>query len=388
MVRVGSRDENPEQTGFAHLFEHLMFSGSNNVPSYDQVAQNMGAENNAFTSNDLTNYYLTFPAPQLELALWLESDRMGFPLIDQKALDTQKQVVVEEFKERYLNQPYGDAWLELRDLAYQVHPYRWATIGKEIAHIENATLEQVQDFRHRFYAPDQMILGINGPYDIDKVLQWVERWFGDLEPSGYQRPAYAIEPEPSGIRRREKHGSFPAPALYMAFPMPGRASADYHACDLITDILSRGQSSRLFRRLVMDRPMFSDLNAYVTGDMDPGLLVVSGHCAQGVSVDDAENALWNELYDIANQGTHCDELTKNLNQIEASLVMGRTHGLNVAMNLCYFEMLSQARDLDREIERYREVTPDRVQAMAASLLRPERAAVLRYIPNDEPLGNV
>ncbi|MFM8786665.1 MAG: M16 family metallopeptidase [Bacteroidota bacterium] len=207
MVRVGSRDESPDQTGFAHLFEHLMFSGSKHVPSYDQVAQSMGAENNAFTSNDLTNYYLTFPAPQLEVALWLESDRMGFPIIDQKALDTQKHVVVEEFKERYLNQPYGDAWLELRDLAYQVHPYRWATIGKEISHIEQATLEQVQAFRRRFYAPDQMILGINGPYNLPQVEEWVTRWFGELEPSGAERPSYAAEPQPTGIRRREKHGA-------------------------------------------------------------------------------------------------------------------------------------------------------------------------------------
>jgi predicted Zn-dependent peptidase len=379
MIRVGSRDEYPDQTGFAHLFEHLMFSGSRHVPSYDQVAQNMGADNNAFTSNDLTNYYLTFPAPQLEMALWLESDRMGFPLMDSKALDTQKQVVVEEFKERYLNQPYGDAWLELRDLAYQVHPYRWATIGKEISHIEQATLEQVQDFRQRFYAPDQMIVGINGPYDIKRVEEWVTRWFADLEPSGFERPAYPKEPTPAGIRRREKQGVFPAPAVYMAFPMPGRASGDYHACDLITDVLSRGQSSRLFRGLVMDRPVFSDLNAYVTGDMDPGLLVVSGHCARGISVDDAENAVWEELYKIANHGPSHNELTKSLNQVEASLVMGRTNGLNVAMNLCYFEYLSKAEDLDREIEAYRQVTAERVQEMAAQLLRPEKAAILRYI---------
>jgi predicted Zn-dependent peptidase len=380
MVRVGSRDEYPDQTGFAHLFEHLMFSGSRHVPSYDQVAQNMGADNNAFTSNDLTNYYLTFPAPQLEMALWLESDRMGFPLMNSKALDTQKQVVVEEFKERYLNQPYGDAWLELRDLAYQVHPYRWATIGKEISHIEQATLEQVQDFRQRFYAPDQMIVGINGPYDIKRVEEWVTRWFADLEPSGFERPAYPKEPTPAGIRRREKQGVFPAPAVYMAFPMPGRASGDYHACDLITDVLSRGQSSRLFRGLVMDRPVFSDLNAYVTGDMDPGLLVVSGHCARGISIDDAENAVWEELYKIANHGPSHNELTKSLNQVEASLVMGRTNGLNVAMNLCYFEYLSKAEDLDREIEAYRQVTAERVQEMAAQLLRPEKAAILRYIP--------
>ncbi|MFM7588806.1 MAG: M16 family metallopeptidase [Bacteroidota bacterium] len=383
MVRVGSRDESPDQTGFAHLFEHLMFSGSKHVPSYDQVAQSMGAENNAFTSNDLTNYYLTFPAPQLEVALWLESDRMGFPIIDQKALDTQKQVVVEEFKERYLNQPYGDAWLELRDLAYQVHPYRWATIGKEISHIEQATLEQVQAFRRRFYAPDQMILGINGPYDLPQVEEWVTHWFGELEQSGVNRPSYAVEPQPTGIRRREKRGAYPAPALYMAFPMPGRTSEDYHACDLITDVLSRGQSSRLFRGLVMDRPMFSDLNAYVTGDMDPGLLVVSGHCAQGVSIDDAENAVWEELYKIANHGPSQDELNKSLNQIEASLVMGRTNGLNVAMNLCYFEYLSQAEDLDGEIEAYRKVTPDRVRALAALLLKPERASILRYLPNEQ-----
>lgn len=382
LVRVGSRDENPDQTGFAHLFEHLMFSGSQHVSSYDQVAQNMGAENNAFTSNDLTNYYLTFPSPQLEVALWLESDRMGFPLIDQKALDTQKHVVVEEFKERYLNQPYGDAWLELRDLAYQVHPYRWATIGKEISHIEQATLEQVQEFRLKFYAPDQMILGINGPYEISKVEEWVNRWFGDLKPSGTQRHSYTAEPSPTGIRRREKFGAYPASALYMAFPMPGRASVDYHASDLITDVLSRGQSSRLFRGLVMDKPIFSDLNAYVTGDMDPGLLVVSGHCAQGVSVDDAENAVWEQLYQMANQGPSHDELTKSLNQIEASLVMGRTNGLNVAMNLCYFEYLSQAEDLDREIECYRQVTAEHVKSMAAQLLKPEKAAILRYTPSE------
>jgi len=382
MVKVGSRDEDAERTGFAHLFEHLMFSGSEHIPSYDQVAQSMGAENNAFTSNDLTNYYLTFPAHQLEVALWLESDRMGFPVIDQGSLDTQKQVVVEEFKQRYLNQPYGDAWLELRDLAYRVHPYRWATIGKEIAHIEGADLSQVQDFRKKHYAPDRMILGLSGPYELARVEDLVNRWFGDLEPSGYQNTGYPVEPEPEGIRRRDKLVPCPGPALYLAFPMSGRNDPDYQCADLITDVLSRGQSSRLFRELVMGKGLFSDLNAYVTGDMSPGLLVVSGHCAPGVDLDQAESAVWEQLQRLAVEEVSEFEFRKSMHQLEASLVFARLQGLNVAMNLCYFEYLSRAEDYDQEIERYRAVTPHRLMEMAGGLLQPSRASVLRYVPEE------
>jgi predicted Zn-dependent peptidase len=382
MVKVGSRDEDPEHTGFAHLFEHLMFSGSQHIPSYDQVAQSMGAENNAFTSNDLTDYYLTFPAHQLEVALWLERDRMSHPVIDQNALDTQKSVVIEEFKQRYLNQPYGDAWLELRNLAYTVHPYRWATIGKELAHIEKATLEVVLDFKNRFYAPDRMILAVSGPYESEHVVETVQRWFGDWAPSGYQAGPRPQEPVQNGIRRLDKHGSFPAPALYMAFHMPGRGDAAYQACDLITDVLSRGQSSRLFRDLVMDRGLFSDLNAYVTGDMDPGLLVVSGHCAPGVEVDRAENAVWESLERLRHEEITDFERDKSLHQIESSLVFARLQGLNMAMNLCYFEYLSRAEDYDLELDRYRAVTPTMIREQAFTILQPSNASVLRYIPSD------
>jgi len=382
MVKAGSRDEDPEHTGFAHLFEHLMFSGSQHIPSYDQVAQSMGAENNAFTSNDLTDYYLTFPAHQLEVALWLESDRMGYPIIDQKALDTQKSVVIEEFKQRYLNQPYGDAWLELRQLAYTAHPYRWATIGKEPSHIEKANLDEVLAFKNRFYAPDRMILAVSGPYEPAMVMDTVERWFGDALPSGYQAQARPVEPVQKGIRRLDKQGAYPAPALYMAFHMPGRGDEAYHACDLITDVLSRGQSSRLFRELVMDQGLFSDLNAYVTGDMDPGLLVVSGHCAPGVELDRAENAVWESLDRLRHQEITEFERDKSLHQIESSLVFSRLQGLNMAMNLCYFEYLSKAEDYDKELERYRAVTPNLLRAQAEVILQPHNASVLRYVPQD------
>ena len=382
MVKVGSRDEDPEHTGFAHLFEHLMFSGSQHIPSYDQVAQSMGAENNAFTSNDLTDYYLTFPAHQLDVALWLERDRMGCPVIDQNALDTQKSVVIEEFKQRYLNQPYGDAWLELRNLAYKTHPYRWATIGKELAHIEKATLDVVLDFKNRFYAPDRMILAVSGPYEAERVVETVHRWFGDWASSGYQPQPRPQEPVQNGIRRLDKPGLYPAPALYMAFHMPGRGETGYHACDLITDVLSRGQSSRLFRNLVMERGLFSDLNAYVTGDMDPGLLVVSGHCAPGVDLDLAENAVWETLERLRHEEITEFERDKSLHQIESSLVFARLQGLNMAMNLCYFEYLSSAENYDLELDCYRAVTPAMIKEQASIVLQPRNASVLRYIPSD------
>src|SRR5690606_34879593 len=254
---VGARDEDPEKTGFAHLFEHLMFGGSANIPNYDGPLQQVGGENNAFTSNDITNYYLSLPAVNVETALWLESDRMLDLAFDEKGLEVQRNVVSEEFKQRYLNQPYGDVWLRLRPMAYQVHPYRWATIGKELAHIEDARMEDVRNFFNTYYHPGNAILAIAGDVDTAQVQQLVEKWFGPI-PAG-TRPVRSLTPEPpqQEARREVVQADVPVHAIYIAFPGPARLDTDYHAADLLTDLLGSGQSALLFRNLVKETELFS-----------------------------------------------------------------------------------------------------------------------------------
>lgn len=378
MYDVGARDEHPDKTGFAHLFEHLMFGGSANIPDYDAVAQQMGAENNAFTNNDITNYYLTFPANQLETAFWLESDRMLQLDFSERSLEVQRQVVIEEFKQRYLNQPYGDVWLKLRPLAYKKHPYQWATIGKEVSHIENATLADVEAFFYKHYRPDNAVLAVSGPYSPEHIFALAEKWFGGIPASG--RPARKLPTEPKQLaeRRLQIQAAVPVDALYMAFHMPGKGKPGFYAADLLSDVLSRGKSSRLYRRLVKEQGMFSQLQAYVTGDQDPGLFVLTGQLVRGKSMSDAEQAIWVELHRLREELVAEQELQKNLNQIESSLVFSETQGLNVAMNLCYFTLTGDTSAINHEIERYRAVTVRDLQAQAIQLFTPQNAAILEY----------
>jgi predicted Zn-dependent peptidase len=376
---VGSRDEQPERTGFAHLFEHLMFGGSANIPDYDRMAQNMGAENNAFTSSDLTNYYISFPAAQLETALWLESDRMLQLDFSERSLEVQRQVVVEEYHQRYLNQPFGDAWLRLRALAYRNHPYRWATIGKEIAHIEEATLSEVESFFYRHYRPNYAYLAVSGPYDPEQVFESVARWFGDI-PQGDRPPRdLPREPMPDAARYEEVcDPMLPADAIYLAFPMSGRDESGYVAADLLSDVLGRGRSARLYRRLVREKQVLGQINAYVSGERDPGLLVVSGHPAEGVGIREATDAIWAELNELKANVLERTEWQRQINQIEAEYHFGHVQGLNVALNLCYNALLGDIEGINRHVERYSAVGPDAIKAAAQQIFHEDRSSLLVY----------
>ncbi|MHA8076938.1 M16 family metallopeptidase [Aquirufa sp. TARAVU-A1A] len=330
---VGSRDEDPERTGFAHLFEHLMFGGSVNIPNYDSPLQSVGGENNAFTTPDLTNYYISLPYQNLETAFWLESDRMLSLAFNPQSLEVQRKVVIEEFKQRYLNQPYGDVWLKFRPLIYQQHPYRWATIGKEIKHIEEATLEDVKAFFQKHYVPSNAILVVAGKVDFEEVKIMAEKWFGPI-PAGVKPVRnLPVEPVQDEDRRMEIKADVPSNRIYIAYPIVGRYAPGYHAIDLLSDLLGRNESSYLYNALVQDQRIFDSLHASLTGSMDPGLLVVSGQVCEGVDVADAEKLLLDAIQDFVKTGIDAEGLQRVKNQAEASLVFGEVEVLNRAMNL-------------------------------------------------------
>lgn len=379
LYHVGARNEDYDHTGFAHLFEHLMFGGSVNIPSYDEPVQLAGGENNAFTNNDYTNYYLALPKENLETALWLESDRMLSLAFNEHSLDVQRKVVVEEFAQRYLNQPYGDIWLLLRPLAYERHPYRWATIGRDIEHIRQASMEQVRAFFDRYYKPNNAILSIAGDLRAERVFEWVEKWFGDI-PAG--RPVLddiPQEPEQTAPKRLEVHRPVPASVIYIAFHTGPRRSREVTVCDVISDLLSNGTSSRLYQRLVKESPLFSNVNAYISGDVDPGLFIVTGHVMPDVPLDEAEQALWQELERMKNETVDAYELEKVKNKFEANNVFGEINVLNKAMNLAYFEMLGDAAWINSEVKEHNSVTTDEIRSTAQRIFRPENSSTLRYV---------
>jgi zinc protease len=376
---VGARDENPKQTGFAHLFEHLMFGGSVNIPSYDEPLQRVGGENNAFTSNDITNYYITLPAVNLETAFWLESDRMLSLAFSEKSLDVQRNVVCEEFKQRYLNQPYGDVWLKLRPLAYQKHPYRWATIGKELAHIEEARMEDVKTFFHRYYVPSNAIMVVAGAVKLPEVKQLAERWFGPIPGGVKPKRELPVEPEQQEARQETVEANVPLNAMYKAFHMPARTDKSYYAADLLSDILSGGNSSRLYRKLLKEQQVFSEVNAYHLGSIDPGLMVVEGKPSPKVSMEDADEAIWAELDLIKTHLVGEEELNKVKNKLESTLVFAEMSLLDKAMNLAYFELLGDAQDLNLEVENYLAVTAEEIRQVARKIFCPENSSTLYYL---------
>ncbi len=378
LYNVGAKDEDPEKTGFAHLFEHLMFGGSVNIPNYDEPLQWVGGENNAFTNNDITNYYLTLPAENLETGLWLESDRMMQLNFSQDSLDVQKGVVVEEFKQRYLNQPYGDVWLLLRPLAYKKHPYQWPTIGKNIDHVKNATLSEVEDFFYRYYRPNNAILVIAGNIDEEKTIQLVEKWFGDIPPGKPNTRLLPVEPKQTEPRKQEVFKKIPQKALYMAFPMCSRTHKDYIPTDIISDILSRGNSSRLYQKFVMENPLFSSIDAYITGDIDPGLFVVSGKLHQSTEYAHAEDLIFKELEKIFMEEIPLKEMEKVKNKIVSSHVFSNMDLLNRAMNLAYYELISKAEDVNTEIEKYKSVSIADIVPIAKGLFTKQNANILYY----------
>ena len=375
---VGARDEHPVHTGFAHLFEHLMFGGSVNVPDYDMPLQLAGGENNAWTNNDITNYYLTVPKSNVEIGFWLESDRMLSLDFSERSLEVQRGVVMEEFKQRCLNQPYGDVGHLLRPLAYQVHPYRWPTIGKELAHIEQATLEEVKDFFFRFYAPNNAVLAVTGNISWEETVRLTEKWFGPIPRRQVSERHLPQEPVQKEEHRLTVERNVPLDALFMAFHICSRDDADYYACDILSDILSNGRSSRLDQHLVQERKLFSSIDAYISGSRDAGLLHICGKPAEGVSLEQAEAAVREELDMLKQTLVGEQELEKVKNKFESTQIFGNINYLNVATNLAWFELTGQAEDIDREVSRYRAVTPEQLCAVARQAFREENASVLYY----------
>jgi predicted Zn-dependent peptidase len=380
---VGSRDESPDKTGFAHLFEHLMFGGSVNIPDYDNELQKVGGENNAFTSPDITNYYMTLPAQSLETGFWLESDRMLALNFNPDVLEVQRKVVIEEFKQRYLNQPYGDVWLKLRPLAYKRHPYQWPTIGKDISHIENATMQQVRDFFYTHYRPDQAVLVVAGNVKSKYVKEIAEKWFGPIpRGKGYVRDLVR-EPDQKEYRRLDVEADVPSSALYLCFHVPGRFDPDYYAADLLSDIIGRGKSSRLYSSLVSERNLFTNINAYMTGSLDPGLLVIQGQLKTGVSTDEAEAAVFDILDEIGQESITEEELEKVKNQAESTLVLGEVEVLNRAMNLAVHTLQGDTDEINREARHIQSVQVADVLHAAERFIQRNNCSSLHYHPTKE-----
>lgn len=375
---VGARDEDPSHTGFAHLFEHLMFGGSLHIPDYDTPVQNAGGENNAWTNNDITNYYITLPHQNVETGFWLESDRMLSLDFSPKSLEVQRQVVIEEFKQRNLNQPYGDASHLLRELAYESHPYRWPTIGKEIAHIAQATLEEVKDFFYRFYAPNNAILAVTGHISFEETIRLAEKWFGPIPARNIPPRQLPAEKPQTAVRRKTVERKVPVDAIYMAFHMSNRMHPDYYVYDMITDILSNGRSSRFIQSLVQEQKLFTSIDAYISGSLDEGLLHVTGKPVEGVSLEQAEEAIWKELEKMKTVPVSEQELEKVKNRYESEQIFNNINYLNVATNLAFFELTGKAEDINKEVGKYRAVTAEQIQATSARCFVPENCSILYY----------
>ena len=376
---AGSRDEDPSLTGMAHLVEHLMFGGTGNIPEYDLPLQLAGGENNAFTNNDITNYYLTLPSGNIETAFWLESDRMLAPDFTGRKLDVQKSVVIEEFKQRYLNQPYGDAMLLLRPLAYTTHPYRWPTIGIDPSHIERIRLEDVQHFFSRHYNPGKAILTLTGNITPERAYDLTKLWFGSVPPGEPHARSLPSEPVQTEERRMTVERNLPASAIYKAWHMGSRSGPDFHTMDMITDLLAGGESGRLYNRLVRDLNLFSEINAYITSDLDPGLVIVTGKLMKGVNVEKAEKAVIQVIDELKDTVPTDTEIDKVKNRYESSSVLSNTSILNKALNLSVYELLGDASRINREVENYRAVSKPIIRDAAIRYLNPENCSTLYYI---------
>ncbi|UOE52736.1 insulinase family protein [Mucilaginibacter sp. SMC90] len=376
---VGARDEDPEQTGFAHLFEHLMFGGSVNIPVYDEPLQRVGGENNAFTSNDITNYYITLPSANLETAFWLESDRMLSLAFSEKSLEVQRNVVIEEFKQRYLNQPYGDVWLKLRPLVYKTHPYRWATIGKTIKHIEDARIEDVKAFFKKHYNPQNAIMVVGGNITTEQVKELSEKWFGAIPAGEKYHRNLPQEAEQHEARRETVTAKVPLNDVYIAFQMGTRTDDDYYVVELLSDVLSRGNSSRLYKSLIKEKQIFSEVHAYITGSLDKGMFVLEGKPLEGISIEQAEAALWDELEKIKAEEIPADELTKVQNKTESTMIFSEMSLLDKAMNLASFELLGDADLINHETARYLAVSATQVKEQANKLFRKDNSSTLIYL---------
>ncbi len=381
MYDVGSKDEDPEKTGFAHLFEHLMFGGSINIPVYDEPLQIAGGENNAYTTSDLTNYYNHLPAENIETAFWLESDRMLSLAFSEKSLEVQRKVVCEEFKEHYINKPYGDVWHKIKELAYTTHPYRWMTIGKELKHVEDATLADVKSFFFRHYTPANAVLVVAGNVTTPQVKALAEKWFGDI-PSGtkYVRNIPA-EPKQTEARKKEVKANVPLDALYMNWHIYPRTDSRYYIADLITEVLSGGGSSRLFQQLVKEKQLFSNIECFHSGTADAGLLTIEGKLVKGVSMEAAEAAVTEELQLLQKEGISNRELEKVKNKVESMLAFEDMSILNRASSLANYELLGDADLINKELKNYQAVTAEDILKESRIIFAPANSNTLYYYSN-------
>ncbi|MBO7496208.1 MAG: insulinase family protein [Salinivirgaceae bacterium] len=378
LYKVGARNENPERTGFAHLFEHLMFDGSKNISDFDNQLQLAGGECNAFTTNDLTNYYITLPKQNIETAFWLESDRMLELGITKEKLEIQKDVVIEEYNQRYLNKPYGDWMLIMRYLAYRVHPYMWPTIGKDPLEIKYASLDEVNSFFYNYYAPNNAILVVAGDVETEQIRQLANKWFGPIPRRDTHIAPLPAEPEQKVAQYLELKRNEPLNAIYRGYHMDGRMGKKYHTADLISDILSNGESSRLNQILVKQQKTFTNINAYVTGEIDPGLFIIEGKLSDGVSFEQAEASIDSVLESLWKEPIADNELTKVKNNIEVKKVVSEVNILNKAMNLAYCEMLGDANLINTEVEQYQAVTTADIAALAQELFCKNNCSTIHY----------
>ena len=378
LYKVGSRDEHPEKTGFAHLFEHLMFGGSINIPDYDGVMQRAGGENNAYTNHDYTHFFTTLPAINIETALWLESDRMLEIMLQKEVLDVQKKVVVEEFYETCLNLPYGDVWHELSSLNYEKHPYKWPTIGVHPSHIERANLTDVKKFYNKYYHPGNAILVIAGPISIKRMKELAMKWFNDIPSGKTIKKNYSLEPPKKEARHKQSQAEVPVDAIYMTFPCPARADKAFYAVDLLSDIFSNGPSSRLIHRLTRENKYFNHIDCYVTGDFDPGLIVFEGRPTEKISLQDAEEIISKEINVLKTQLIESTELQKWKNKAESTLVLSEMGIQSKSMNLGFFEALGNADLMNAESDIYQSLTAEEIQQAAQVWLKDDQKSVLTY----------
>ncbi len=374
---VGAKDEDESRTGFAHLFEHLMFGGSKNIPNFDTPLQMAGGECNAFTSNDITNYYNTLPAQNIETAFWLESDRMLELAFTPKSLEVQRGVVIEEFKQRYLNQPYGDVWLNFRPLVYKNHPYKWATIGKEIAHIENATMEDVKGFFFKHYSPQNAVMVVGGNLELEQVKDLAEKWFGPIPAREKYVRNIPAEPEQTEARELVLERDVPSKAFYMAFRMGNRTSSDHFIGDLCSDIIAGSKSSRLYNRLIVEEKKFTSISAYITGSLEDGLFVISGHLNQESTFEDAQAAIWEELDNLEGSLMDAKELTKVKNKHKTSKVFSEQSLLNRVMNIAFYENMGQLSEINNVLENYDSITAEDIQDFSKRIFARNKQSVLK-----------
>ena len=376
---VGARNEDFECTGLAHLLEHLMFEGTAVVPSFDEPLERAGGENNAYTNNDVTNYYISLPKENAELAFWMESDRMCNVTFGKRKVDIQRQVVIEEFKQTTLNRPYGDVSMILRSMAYRKHPYRWSTIGRKFSHISDVPCSVIRRFYKRFYAPDNAVLSVVGDLPFEQVVEWCEKWFGNIPAKGVVTPILPQEPRQIRQRRRTVYRDVPENALYFGFHMGGRLNPDYYPCDVISDVLSNGYSGRLLLRLVKEKRLFSKIDAFISGSEDPGMFWIYSRVPDGVPVEEAEAAVWQELELLKSELVPEEELEKVRNRFESEFTFRNLGGENLSNNIALAEWRGSLDSHFREPEMYRAVTAEGVRRAARELFRKGNSVVLHYL---------